>query len=97
MLISREDVDKVAYLARLELADEEKEQLRQQLAKILEHIAVLQELETDHIAPTSRVVTLQNVTRADVVTPSMPVADVLANAPDQQEDLFRLRAVLEDQ
>jgi aspartyl-tRNA(Asn)/glutamyl-tRNA(Gln) amidotransferase subunit C len=97
MLISREDVDKVAYLARLELGDEEKEQLRQQLAAVLDHIAVLQELETDHIAPTSRVVALQNVMRSDVVGPSLSVEQVLANAPDRQDDLFRLHAVLEDE
>ena len=46
-------------------------QLRQQLAAILDAIAVLQELETDHIAPTARVVALQNVTRPDTVCPSL--------------------------
>ncbi len=97
MLISSEDVDKVAYLARLKLDDGAKEQLRQELAAILEHIAVLQELDTDHIAPTSRVATLQNVMRADVVRPSLPVESVLANAPGRQDDFFRLHAVLEDQ
>src|SRR5690348_11898630 len=97
MLISRDDVERVAYLARLGLTEEEKDQLQQQLAAILDSIAVLQELETDHIAPTSRVVALQNVTRSDAVCPSLPTEDVLANAPDRQEGYFRVHAVLEDQ
>ncbi len=97
MRISKEDVDKVAYLARLELTGDEKEMLRQQLEGILDHIAVLQELDTDQIAPMAQVGALHNVTRPDVVCPSLSPKEVLANAPDQQDDLFRVRAVLEDQ
>ncbi len=97
MPISREDVEKVAYLARLELSEAEKTALQQQLEGILGHIAVLQELETDQIAPTSQIVMLRNVLRADVVSPSLSPDQVLANAPDRQDDYFRVRAILEDQ
>ncbi len=97
MPISREDVEKVAYLARLELSEAEKTALQQQLEGILGHIAVLQELETDQIAPTSQIVMLRNVLRADVVAPSLSPDQVLANAPDRQDDYFRVRAILEDQ
>ena len=96
MQISREDVEKVAYLARLQVSDEEVSRLQQQLAAILDHIAVLRELETDHIAPTSRVAPLHNIVRADSVRPSLSPEAVLANAPEQQEGYFRVRAVLED-
>jgi len=97
MPISREDVEKVAYLARLELSEAEKTALQQQLEGILGHIAVLQELETDQIAPTSQIVMLRNVLRTDVVAPSLSPDQVLANAPDRQDDYFRVRAILEDQ
>ncbi|GAC1433831.1 MAG: Asp-tRNA(Asn)/Glu-tRNA(Gln) amidotransferase subunit GatC [Chloroflexota bacterium] len=86
----------MAYLARLQLSEGDKAQLQQQLAAILDHIAVLQELETDHIAPTSRVAPLENIVREDIVRSSLPVEAVLANAPEQQDGYFRVRAVLED-
>jgi aspartyl-tRNA(Asn)/glutamyl-tRNA(Gln) amidotransferase subunit C len=94
-LITRKDVEKVALLARLELQDGELDRMTADLSKILDHIAALSELPTDHISPTSQVLDLRNVLRDDEVRPSLPVEAVLANAPDREDGSFRVRAVLE--
>jgi len=94
-VITREDVRKVAALARLELSDGEVERMTIELGGILDHIATLSELKTDHISPTSQVLDLSNVLRDDMMCPSLPVEAVLANAPDRDDQSFRVRAVLE--
>lgn len=95
MSISTTDVIKVAQLARIFLTPEEQRTMGSQLSAILEHIDVLNELDTAHIAPTAQVITLHNVMRPDVETPSLPAQAVLANAPAQQDGCFRVRAVLD--
>ncbi len=95
MELSRAEVDHIAELARLGLTDEEKETFRQQLSAILAYAQTLQQLDTDAIPPTAQVIPLQNVMRADVVTSSLPRADVLANAPATEEGCFKVKAVLE--
>jgi aspartyl-tRNA(Asn)/glutamyl-tRNA(Gln) amidotransferase subunit C len=94
-LISRTDVEKVAALAHLALSDAELDRMTAELGAILDHIAVLSSVRTDHIAPTAQVQQLRNVMREDVVRLSLPVEAVLANAPDREGDAFRVRAVLE--
>jgi aspartyl-tRNA(Asn)/glutamyl-tRNA(Gln) amidotransferase subunit C len=56
---------------------------------------MLQRLDTEAISPTAQVIPLQNVMRPDIVTPSLPKADVLANAPAAEEDCFKVKAILE--
>lgn len=96
MKLSPEEVDHVAMLARLGLTPEERERMRGQLSSILEHIGRLQELDTEAIPPTAQVITLQNVLRDDEVQPSLSVEDVLKNAPQQEDDMFKVNAVLEE-
>ena len=88
------DVEHVAALARLGLEPEEKERLRDQLSSILDHIAALDDLDTESIPPTAQVNALTNVWRSDEARPSLPVAAVLANAPRQSDDMFEVHAVL---
>jgi aspartyl-tRNA(Asn)/glutamyl-tRNA(Gln) amidotransferase subunit C len=94
-VIERADVQKVAALAHLWLTDAEINRMTVELGAILEHIAVLSSVETAHIAPTAQVLDLYNVLREDVVVPSLPAEAVLANAPDREENSFRVRAILE--
>lgn len=94
MSLSLADVEHVAALARLRLTDAEKESLREQLSSILEHIAVLDRLDTSEIPPTAQVIALDNVMRDDVVWPSLSQEEVLANAPAQQDGFIAVRAVL---
>jgi aspartyl-tRNA(Asn)/glutamyl-tRNA(Gln) amidotransferase subunit C len=98
MALTRAQVQHIAELAKLKLSDDEIDRMTQQLSAILDHAARLQELNTDAILPTASVVPLQNVMRADEVTPSLPRDDVLANAPDKSEEgeFFRVRAILKE-
>ena len=95
MKLSPAEVEHVAKLAQLALTHEEKELFREQLSSILAYAERLQELDTEAIPPTATVLALQNVMRDDEVQPSLPLADVLANAPDTEGDCFRVPVVLE--
>ncbi len=95
MKLSLTEVEHIANLARLDLTAEEKEQYRQQLSAILEHVARLQELDTEGIPPTSSVLPGAVRLRNDEPGLSLPVDDVLANAPDQKKAQFRVPPVLE--
>ena len=89
------DIDHVARLARLELTDEEKARLREQLAAILEHAAKVGEVATDDVPPTAYAIPRSNVLRPDVITPSLPVEEVLANAPEVEDDRFKVPKIAE--
>ena len=95
MGLSKAEVEHIAELAKLGLTEEEKEIFRHQLSAILEYAQRLQELDTDAIPPTAQVVPLQNVMAPDVVRPSLPREDILANAPASQDGMFRVKAILE--
>lgn len=85
--LTRSDVERVAFLARLGLSGAELDRLQGQLNNILDQYAKLDELDTDAIAPTAQTIELENILRDDVVTPSLPQAAVLRNAP-QLEGAF---------
>jgi aspartyl-tRNA(Asn)/glutamyl-tRNA(Gln) amidotransferase subunit C len=88
-------VEHGAHLARLALTEQEKELFRDQLSSILAFAERLQDLDTSDIPPTATVLPLENVMRDDVVQPSLPLADALANAPEVEDDCFRVPVVLE--
>ena len=92
--ISREAVEHVALLARLELSDQEIETYTEQLNSILEYAAVLEKLDTSEIQPTAHAVPLHNVLREDEVRESMPQAKVLQNAPDAEDGFFRVPKIV---
>ena len=95
MKLSREEVVHIAALARMGISDAEIEKAREQLANILENFEVLKEIDTTNVPPTAQSIHLQNVLREDSPRESLPMEDVLANAPDREGDLFKLRPVLE--
>ena len=82
MRLTREEVEHIASLARLNLSEEEKERYREQLSSILDHIAQLAELDTEHIPPLSSVIAEYMPLRADKPADPLPPADLLHNAPD---------------
>ena len=92
--LSRADVEHVAHLARLGLADEELARLEGELNHILDQYAVLAGLPTDEIPPTAQVIELENILREDVPGPSLPVAEALANAPVREGDHVAVPAIL---
>ena len=95
MSLSREDVLHIARLARLGLDEAEVPRFQQQLSHILENFEILKQVDTEGVAPTAQSIDLQSVMAEDRLAPSLPVDDVLANAPRREGDFFRVRAVLE--
>lgn len=93
--ITTEGVRHVANLARLEFNDEETQHFTEQLARILDYIGKLNELETDDVPPTSHIHPLQNVTKPDVVKSSYPREAVLDNAPEVAAGYFGVPRVID--
>lgn len=96
MRLSREEVEHVALLARLELDPQEIERFTWELNQILEHMEKLNELDVSNVQPTSHVIPMTNVLRPDKVEQPLPREEVLANAPDATEDAFRVPRVVEE-
>ncbi|HEV2930729.1 MAG TPA: Asp-tRNA(Asn)/Glu-tRNA(Gln) amidotransferase subunit GatC, partial [Propionibacteriaceae bacterium] len=94
MPLSPDDVAALARLARIELTAEELAHLAPQLDVILESVAHVSDVAADDIPPTSHALPLTNVFRPDVVTPCLPLADVLAGAPAAEQDRFRVPRIL---
>ena len=95
MKLSLSEVEHIAELARLDLTAEEKEQYRQQLSAILDHVAQLQQLDTQGIPPTSSVLTSGSRLREDQPAPGLALEGLLANAPAVKKDQFKVPPVLE--
>jgi aspartyl-tRNA(Asn)/glutamyl-tRNA(Gln) amidotransferase subunit C len=95
-MISREEVQHVARLARLHLTEEEAERMREQLDAILAYIDKLRELDVDGVEPTAHAVPLVNVMRDDALTPCLPQERALADAPDRADEFFRVPRIIED-
>lgn len=89
-MLSRDQVLHVARLARLELTEAEVEKLAGELSGVLDHIEKIGELELSDVAPTSHVVEVQNVLRADEPRPSLPRDVALDGAPDPVPGGFRV-------
>jgi len=89
-MIDRDQVLHVARLARLRLTDEEVERMTGELSQILAHVETMDELDLEDVEPTSHVVELSNVLRADEPRPSLDRERALAGAPDVAEGGFRV-------
>ncbi len=93
-MIDREQVHKVAHLARLELTEAEEEQFTRELGSILEYIEQLQELDTENVPPTTRAIDMSNITRPDQLEPYQNREGLLQNSPEQDGDYFRVPKIL---
>jgi aspartyl-tRNA(Asn)/glutamyl-tRNA(Gln) amidotransferase subunit C len=92
MAISRAEVVHVARLARLALTDEELDRFAGQLDAILEAVGKVSELDLSGVEPTLHPLELSNVWAEDAPQPSLPVEDALANAPEVEDNAFRVPA-----
>ena len=97
MNLTPDEVQHITLLARVGLDLEELERYRTQLSDILEHFQVLQEVDTEGVSPTGSSVLQESVMRDDEPADSLSSEEVLANAPNREDDYFRVRAVLEQQ
>lgn len=95
MSLSHDEVLQIARLARIGVTPADVEKFASQLSSILDHFQALAEIPTEGVEPTAHPLPLYNVMREDEVEPSLPRSEVLANAPDQEAGMFRVRAVLE--
>ncbi|HEY8178172.1 MAG TPA: Asp-tRNA(Asn)/Glu-tRNA(Gln) amidotransferase subunit GatC [Candidatus Limnocylindria bacterium] len=95
-MISREDVEHVAALARLGLTDQEIDLMQGQLNRILEAVGQLQAVDTSSVGPTAQVIALENVMRDDVARPSMSREAALGNAPRREGPMLRVPVILEE-
>ncbi|MHA1149924.1 MAG: Asp-tRNA(Asn)/Glu-tRNA(Gln) amidotransferase subunit GatC [Promethearchaeota archaeon] len=94
---SKEDIDYISKLALLDLSDEEKEKLSQQLSNILSHFKKLNDLDTTNIDPmTHPIETLKNVFRKDEIKPSLSNEEALKNAQHRQDGYFKAPRILKD-
>ncbi len=94
--ITREEVEQVARLGRLELSEDEKERMTVQLDAILGYVDKLNALDTNQVEPTTTVIPLVSVMRDDVVRPSLDLEEALANAPHRDGAFFRVPRIIED-
>ena len=90
MAITREQVLHVARLARLDLDDGEVERLTGELGAILDAVSKVAELDLENVPPTSHPLDLVNVWDDDEPRPSLPLDAALANAPEREDDAFRV-------
>lgn len=88
--ISDETIEYVGILAKLELSDEEKEDAKADMEKMLDYIDTLNELDTEGIEPMSHVFPVSNVFREDVARCEDGSADTLANAPLKKDNSFKV-------
>jgi aspartyl-tRNA(Asn)/glutamyl-tRNA(Gln) amidotransferase subunit C len=95
MPLSDEQVRHVAMLARLGLADDERERFRHQLDAILEHIDRIAQVDTSAVGETAQVGELVNAWREDAVADSLPAERALANAPKSSGEHFEVGAIQE--
>lgn len=89
-MLSRDQVLHVARLARLELLEPEVERMARELSQVLDHVATMNELDLEGVAPTSHVVDLANALRPDEPRPSLEAEVALAAAPDSALGGFRV-------
>ncbi|MBI2058427.1 MAG: Asp-tRNA(Asn)/Glu-tRNA(Gln) amidotransferase subunit GatC [Nitrospirae bacterium] len=95
MPVTKETVDHVAKLARLEFPEEKKAKLTEQLGNILDYVSKLNELKTDDVAPLTHTLDLETPYREDAVKPSLGLEDALANAPAKEGPYFKVPPIIE--
>lgn len=88
-MITREDVEHISWLASIKISDEEKEKFVDQFNSILDYFHQLDEVDTEEIEPTYRVVDLANVFREDIACKSLTQEEALKNAPRRENGYFK--------
>lgn len=95
MTLTIKEVEHVANLARLDLAEGEAERFKVQIDAILSYVEKLKQLNTDGVEPTSHAIPVNNVFREDNIIQPLGQERALANAPDKADGCFRVPKVVE--
>ena len=88
--ITADEVRRVARLARLELTDDEVAKFQEQLSAILEAVSKVSELDLTDVPPTAHPLDIQNAWAEDIPAPCLSKGDVFRNAPEREDDLFKV-------
>jgi aspartyl-tRNA(Asn)/glutamyl-tRNA(Gln) amidotransferase subunit C len=88
-MITKEDVEHISWLASIKIEDVEKDEFVEQFNSILEYFHQLDEVDTDGVEPTYRVVDLANIFREDVACKSLSQEEALKNAPRRENGYFK--------
>lgn len=94
MSISKEEVKKVANLARLTISDTEEKEFGIQLNAIFDYFEQLKELDTENVIPTTRAIDVSNITRKDDQISNNERENLLNSAPEREDDFFRVPKIL---
>ena len=94
--IDQAQVRKVAKLSRLDLTDAEVEEFTGQLSAILDYVAKMNELDTTDVEPLAHCLPISNVFRADCIKESLGTEKTLANAPQRDEEFFKVPKILDE-
>ncbi len=95
--ISKEDVEHVATLARLEISEVEKTKFTEQLGGILEYFEKLDKAETGEAKPINQINEMENIASEDEIVESLSREEMLANAPEKEEGFIKVKAVFEQE
>lgn len=94
-IIDDETMEYVGILAKLELSDEERQQAKKDMERMLDYIDKLNELDTEGVEPLSHIFPITNVFREDVVTNGEEREKILSNAPEQKDNMFAVPQTFE--
>lgn len=95
MLVSIEEVEKIASLSMLYVSEDDKKMLQESLETILAHAQRLNELDTENVKPTTYILKQQNVFREDEILPAREREELLKNAPEKEDGYFIVPQVVE--
>ena len=95
-MLDRDQVHKVAHLARLDLTPEEEQQFTTQLGDILEYVEQLSELDTDNVQPTARAIDVSNVSRKDTLAAWEDKESILDCAPEREGEFFKVPKIMNE-
>ena len=93
-MLTKEAVERVAHLSRLEFTEDELDKQFEQLGSIIEMMDSLSEIDTTDVTPLNHVMDINNVFREDLVHESMGAEKVLANAPEENENMFQVPKIV---
>lgn len=94
MALTIKEVEDIAFMARLKLKEEEKEDFTQQLNLVLDYTNHLQKLNTDNVEPLTYILPGYNVFRDDVVCPSSPREEILSNGPLLEDGQYKVPKIM---
>lgn len=93
MKLTKQEVEKIAKLSRLELTETEKELYANQLTKVLDYVAKLKEIDTENVPITAQVTGLENVYRGDEISQCDYQKDLIKQSAESEDNLIKTKSV----